>query len=91
MEKICASIFFISFYSAFGQDNFDSIILRNNVKEVRISDSKNKVVSLTKYDSLGKLIYRLWDDFTGQNSLKSSIPKSYDKIREYHYEYEFYK
>lgn len=72
-------LFLNSYYPAFGQDNLDSIIIQNNVREVRILDNQNRIASLTKYDSLGNLTFRSWDDFTGQTSLKSSITKIYDE------------
>ncbi len=41
-------------------------------------DTNNKLVSESEYDSIGRLIYRLHDDFTGFKSLKSTLTKIYD-------------
>lgn len=68
----------LSTYFASGQTNADSLIINNKVKAVKILDSKNKLVNEIRYDSVGKLIYRLDDDFAGYENLKSMLTKIYD-------------
>lgn len=65
--------------SIFSQNNSDSLIIKNKVKTVRIYDIMNKLVSSSEFDSLGKLVYRIQDDFGGYKTLKSTLTKIYDK------------
>lgn len=71
-------IFFVS-SSIFSQNNADSLIIKNKVKSVRVYDNSNKLVSKSEFDSLGKLVYRLDNDFGGFKKLKSTLTKVYDK------------
>ena len=63
----------------FCQKNADSLIIKNKVKSVRIYDQSNKLVSKSEFDSLGRLVYNLQDDFGGYKRLKSTLTKVYDE------------
>lgn len=72
-------LIFLFLTPCFSQSNDDSFILKNKVKEVRIYDSKNKLVSLTKYNSKGLLEFTCNDNFGGSTFLKTSLTKVYDE------------
>ena len=48
----------------FSQNNSPEIIVSNKVKEVRILNANNEVVSVSKYDNNGRLIFTSADNFT---------------------------
>ena len=74
--KIIILLFFSN--TVLCQSNSDSIIRTNKVKEVRIVDSENKVASLTKYDSLGRMTFNALDNFGGATFLKTTLAKIYN-------------
>ncbi|WP_299892408.1 hypothetical protein [uncultured Lacinutrix sp.] len=78
MKSLLIFFLFLSTYFTFGQTNADSLIIKNKIKVVKILNAKNKLVNEIRYDSLGKLIYRLDDDFAGYKNLKSTLTKIYD-------------
>lgn len=63
----------------FSQKNADSLIVKNKVKVVSIYDSANTLVSMSKFDDLGRLIYQLDDNFGSYKSLKATLTKTYDQ------------
>ncbi len=78
MKHIFSFLLLLLTNLTFSQTNADSLIISNRVKEVRIFDVNNKLVSKSQYDSIGRLIYRLHDDFAGFKSLKSTLTKIYN-------------
>lgn len=58
--------------------NADSIIVKNKVKEVRIFDNKNNLVSLCKYDLKGNVLFKSMDNFTSSVFLKTSETNEYN-------------
>jgi hypothetical protein len=62
----------------FSQNNSPEIIVSNKVKEVRILNANNEVVSVAKYDNNGRLIFTSADNFTYSIFLKTSKTISYN-------------
>lgn len=71
-------LIFITFNS-FCQTNTDSIIVKNKVKEVRIFDSKDNLLSVSKYDLEGNLLFKSMDNFTSAVFLKTSETNTYNE------------
>jgi hypothetical protein len=71
-------LIFITFNS-FCQTNTDSIIVKNKVKEVRIFDSKDNLVSVSKYDLKCNLLFKSMDNFTSALFLKTSETNTYNE------------
>lgn len=71
-------LIFITFNS-FCQTNTDSTVVKNKVKEVRIFDSKNNLVSVYKYDLKGNLLFKSMDNFTSAVFLKTSEINTYNE------------
>jgi hypothetical protein len=66
-------------YSVFCQSNADSTIVKNKVKEVKIFDSTNNLVSISKYDVKGNLIFKSMDNFASATFLKTSEINTFDE------------
>lgn len=79
MKLLLTSILFFLFNLIYCQENLDSIITKCRVKEVKIFDEEKKLVSLTRYDTLGRMLHNEVDNFTGATSLKTSMTKIYDQ------------
>ena len=79
MEKFKIILLFFFTCSMFSQSNADSIIVKNKVKEVKIFDSENNLVSEFKYDIKGRLVFRSMDNFTSAIFLKTSEINIYDE------------
>ena len=62
----------------FSQNNSPEIIVSNKVKEVRILNANNEVVSVSKYDNNSRLIFTSADNFTYSIFLKTSKTISYN-------------
>lgn len=80
MKLICGSILFFFCYVLSAQRGTDSLMVKNHVKEIRILDSKNKVVSIDKFNVLGKKVYNALDDFGGSTFLKTSTTWFYNEL-----------
>ncbi|MBU0940366.1 MAG: hypothetical protein KKD36_02900 [Bacteroidetes bacterium] len=52
--------------------------MKNKVKEVRIFDNKNNLVSLSKYDLKGNVLFKSMDNFTSAVFLKTSETNEYN-------------
>lgn len=63
----------------YSQSNIDSIIKSNKVKEVRIYNIENQIVSLTKYNSKGLLEFTSSENFANSVFLKTSLTKIYNE------------
>lgn len=79
MKKLKIILLFFFTCSMFSQSNSDSIIVKNKVKEVKIFDSENNLVSEFKYDIKGRLVFRSMDNFTSAIFLKTSEINIYDE------------
>jgi hypothetical protein len=53
--------------------------VKNKVKEVRIFDFKNNLVSVSKYDLKGNLLFKSMDNFTSAVFLKTSETNTYNE------------
>jgi hypothetical protein len=71
-------VIFIAFNS-FCQTNTDSTVVKNKVKEVRIFDIKDNLVSVSKYDLKGNLLFKSMDNFTFAVFLKISETNTYNE------------
>lgn len=78
MKKINLILLLLITHVVFSQKNANSAIISNKVKEVRIIDKNNKVVSISKYDNNGRLIFTSADNFTYAVFLKTSETISYN-------------
>lgn len=65
--------------NCYSQSNIDSIIKNNKVKEVRIYNVENQIVSLTKYNSKGLLEFTSSENFANSVFLKTSLTKIYNE------------
>jgi len=62
----------------FSQNNVDSIIVKNHVKEVRILSQLSDTANLIRYNKQGKMTYNLLNNFGGSTFLKTSITWVYN-------------
>lgn len=76
--KINILLLFLITFNSFCQTNTDSVIVKNKVKEVRIFDNKNNLVSLSKYDLKGNVLFKSMDNFTSAVFLKTSETNEYN-------------
>lgn len=76
--KINILLLFLITFNSFCQTNTDSVIVKNKVKEVRIFDNKNNLVSLSKYDLKGNVLFKSMDNFTSAVFLKTSESNEYN-------------
>ena len=76
--KINILLLFLITFNSFCQPNTDSVIVKNKVKEVRIFDNKNNLVSLSKYDLKGNVLFKSMDNFTSAVFLKTSETNEYN-------------
>ncbi|MBX3240810.1 MAG: hypothetical protein KIT80_23035 [Chitinophagaceae bacterium] len=59
-------------YPLFSQNNPDSVIKRNHVKEVRILNLRNDISSIARYNTDGRITYNSLNDFAGATFLRTS-------------------
>ncbi len=76
--KINVLILIFITFNSFSQNNADSIIVKNKVKEVRIFDIKDNLVSLSKYDLKGNVLFKSMDNFASAVFLKTSETNDYN-------------
>ncbi len=67
-----------NFYFANSQNNEESIILKNKVREQKVYDEKNELSEISKFDEFGKLIYNQKNNFSSSTYLKTSQTIKYD-------------
>jgi len=75
--KLLTPFFFT--ISAFCQINIESAIIENKVKEVRIFDSENNLVSVCKYNTNAKILFRSSENFASAMFLKTSETNIYNE------------